>query len=238
MVVAVGRRQFLDEDVAVEYDVWWRRDGNAMVEILASITNITFVLAAASVVPTVASSMKQPERFPTVTYVVFGLAVVIYLVVGISGYLGWGRRFLDSNNFRLLDGLAEGGKVVKVLMCVALLVIAVSQISVLALVLNQTVDQIVDRVFVNSGYIGKNCVRILLHLVEVGVVFLLPDVEQLIDLVSAVTTVVMVLIMPVIISWRWSSGSVGSRIFHGGSLLAGGTVLSVGLYHAVQACIH
>ena len=165
---------------------------------------------------------------------------------------------MASPPFRLLDGLGEAGQVVNYIKAVALLIIGISQICVLALVLNQTLDLIVKRVLDKGGVggdaaaqaaashgtsssnvgeykssefvVAENIVRLVMHMLEAGVVFLLPDVEHLIDVVSALTTVVMVVILPVMISWRWSSGDLGSKVFHGTSFFVGVVILVVGLY--------
>ena len=83
-----------------------------------SFANFMNSYTVAPVVPSIVASMRNPEKFPTLSLVAFAIVSVVFLAIGFSGYLAYGagiRDFSSVGDAINKAAAAEAGRTIQAL---------------------------------------------------------------------------------------------------------------------------
>ena len=157
-----------------------------------SAANVCLIYAASGIVPTIIGGMRQPSKFGKAATLVFIMSTIFYLAIGLAGYAGWGALVGSQDLLKLL----QDGSWSDIPTTVSLVLICVPQYAITALVLNNGIDEAIPYKALHVP------VRLSLLFLQALIAYGVDNLGGLLDVISAFTNVILVILFPVAIYWN------------------------------------
>ena len=157
-----------------------------------SAANVCLIYAASGIVPTIIGGMRQPSKFGKAATLVFILSTIFYLAIGMSGYAGWGSIVVQEDLLALL----QDGSWSDIPTTVSLVLICIPQYAITALVINNGIDEAVPYKALHIP------MRLTLLFLQALIAYGVDNLSGLLDVISAFTNVILVILFPVAIYWN------------------------------------
>ncbi|EEQ99561.1 amino acid transporter, putative, partial [Perkinsus marinus ATCC 50983] len=195
--------------MTIHIEVTYRLSGTPM-QLIAVFCTFLLSYNVSITVPTIIKDVQRPQRFPRVAWISFVLVASVYFVITIVGYLAFGD---DISKFdTMVDAFTPKSKsdwtIYSWLINVSTIVLVSTHFLVLFSPTAQLSDTLLKCHDTNRwksrivGEVVRCCCRVALVALCVLIALLVPSVDKLVNLLSAVFVVLIALVYPTVYYWR------------------------------------
>lgn len=236
--------EYSEHTIAMESD---------LLEIVSSFCTFLLSYTVSITVPTIIKDMRNPHNFRKVSLIAFALVTILYLIISCFGYWAFGRSLVTNKKIStVVDAISPTSEDNDTLNGYAIatnstvLVLIATHLFVLFAPTAQALDSIVEKMMIYKTEwqvtIGRSVSRSLLCMFCTMLAVFVPNAGNLIDLIGAVSVILIAVIFPIVFYWRIlalnaRSQSAFEYILQWFIVAVGVVAMGFGTYNAVKKLI-